>query len=340
LRELIRVGADRSGVATLRQAAYDGRRLGVFALARDFDRAVARRLTDRRAPVVIHGYDDTSAETFERARSLGIRRVLELPFAHYRYARRVFETETARNPEFAMTHRVERESTVEELERKDRELAAADVVVVPSEPVAKSLTGIVDHCRIVVNPYGMAGRQLPPRPDDGERRPLKLIFVGRLQLDKGIAYLADAWTELNRHCSLTVIGSRPPCECARLDRFLSSVRYLGTAPRPAVLKELARADAFVLPSLVEGRSLAALEAIGSGAIPLVTWSSGVADLVTDGRDGFLLKEGSVQSIVEKVSQLFDPRRRMAFRREVARRRPGKSWDDYERRAADLVNEMR
>ena len=49
-----------------------------------------------------------------------------------------------------------------------------------------------------------------------------------------------------------------------------------------------------LPSLAEGFSVALLEGMAAGAIPVATTVGGAAELITDGHDGFLVPPGEVE----------------------------------------------
>jgi alpha-maltose-1-phosphate synthase len=337
-REAARVLVGRAPWAAAQRRAYEGRGVGAFALAEAFDKSVAKSLAETIVDLV-YGYEDTAAKTFERAKEQGLRTILELPFAHYGYARRILADEAARNPEYADTHRIVRKSTVEEIRRKDRELELADAIVVPSAAVARSLDGVVAASRVLVNPYGLGERGSTPRPTPFAPDVVDLIFVGRLQLDKGIAYLIEAWQELREFCNLTVIGAHPSVTCAPLDRFLSDVRYLGTMPRHQVLAELHRSDAFVLPSLVEGRSLAALEAITAGLVPIVTWSSGVSDVVKHAVNGFIIHEADAGCIVEAVQQLHAGPLLARRRSGTLESANGPTWTDYRAEAVRIARHM-
>lgn len=323
--EALRLAVARMPRSIARDSAYSGRLVGVFAVAEAFDKAVSQKLR-RIAPQVVYGYEDTSVHTFASAASLGATRILEIPYAHYEYVNDVLRAEAERQPEFAVT-RPAFLSTArsQHHDRKDREIQLASKVVVPSRQVLKSLEGVVHAENVIFNPYGLEAcpQSFRQRHTGGTR----FLFVGRLQSDKGIAYLAEARAVLGSKFLLTVIGSRPNVACPALDRFLNDVRYLGTMPRARVIEEMHQADVFILPSLVEGRSLAALEAISHGLVPVVTTGTGVDDLVQDGVDGRVISTASTQSIVDAVEQLLDAGT-IESMREARNNRADGQWSDY------------
>jgi glycosyltransferase involved in cell wall biosynthesis len=137
-------------------------------------------------------------------------------------------------------------------------------------------------------PYGVrVPDTCPPRtPLTG--RPLRLIYAGRLEhRQKRVLALAHLARELRQRRidhTLTIVGDGP----ARpdLQHAARSEPTITIAP-PVAPRDLdallAVHDAFVLPSRYEGLSIAMLEALAQGCVPVVTPSrSGTRDAVTQG----------------------------------------------------------
>jgi glycosyltransferase involved in cell wall biosynthesis len=68
---------------------------------------------------------------------------------------------------------------------------------------------------------------------------------------------------------------------------------LGSLAREDMSGTIAASDVLALPSLAEGFSLALIEGMASGVIPVATTVGGAAELITDGEDGFLVPPGEV-----------------------------------------------
>ena len=77
-------------------------------------------------------------------------------------------------------------------------------------------------------------------------------------------------------------------ELARRLGLLDRVRFLGVVGREDVREELARATVFCLPSAWEGMPGSVMEAMASGLPVVGTAVNGTADLVDDGRTGYLV----------------------------------------------------
>lgn len=85
--------------------------------------------------------------------------------------------------------------------------------------------------------------------------------------------------------------------------WAKQVRLLGWVEGQAKDEVLAKARVFLLPSYSEGLPVAVLEAMAHG-MPVVTTPVGdIPEAVTDGRTGFLILPGDVESIAHRVSQL-------------------------------------
>jgi glycosyltransferase involved in cell wall biosynthesis len=68
----------------------------------------------------------------------------------------------------------------------------------------------------------------------------------------------------------------------------SSVRFLGRVPHEQMPNLLSQADIYVSTSLYDGTSVSLLEAMGSGAFPVVTDIPSNREWIVDGKNGFLV----------------------------------------------------
>lgn len=88
----------------------------------------------------------------------------------------------------------------------------------------------------------------------------------------------------------------------------SSFRFLGV--RSDVPDLLQAADAFVLPSSVEGSPISLLEAMASGLPCVCSKVGGIPDVIASGINGMLFEAGSVDDFVAACTELIrDPERR-------------------------------
>ena len=286
-----------------------GRRFGSSDYAvRRFDLAVSRAVTKKTGLQAVHAYMDTAEQTFLAARRRGLRTIYELPTPYWRFTRDMVMQEAQMQSKWAMTLPVMDENSAE-MKRRDRELQLADVVVVPSELVRESLQLAPPfQARVHVVPYGCPeltshvshlSSEAPPIS-----LPLRVLYVGSLNQGKGLAYLAAAMTGLEGLVTLTVIGSRTSATpCAALDSLLTTYRHRSGLSHAEVLEEMKNHDVLVLPTLYEGLALVLLEAMASGLTVITTPHSGLAGLIENGREGFLVPIRDASSIHEHLRHL-------------------------------------
>lgn len=145
-----------------------------------------------------------------------------------------------------------------------------------------------------------------------ENGPYTLLSVGRLEWLKGIEYALAAvrsLVDMGYEVRYEIIGTGAAEDSIRFaihDLGLTNVVTLhGRQPGSFVHQKLLAADVYLLPSLSEGISNAALEAMAM-AIPLVSSNAGgMAEALTDGVEGFLVPARDAAAITQAIRRLLD-----------------------------------
>jgi glycosyltransferase involved in cell wall biosynthesis len=134
-----------------------------------------------------------------------------------------------------------------------------------------------------------------------------VFFIGRLAVEKNpdvFLRVAGQMVNDNNNLRFFVIGDGPMAEQIKkmiADINSDHVRYLGY--KAEVASYLRGADIFVLPSSIEGFPLSILEAMAMKVAVVASDVGAVAEVVEDGKDGFVVKPGSVEEIVSTVERL-------------------------------------
>ena len=80
----------------------------------------------------------------------------------------------------------------------------------------------------------------------------------------------------------------------------SSVEFVGRVPHEKMSSFLAEADIYVSTSMYDGTSVSLLEAMGSGAFPIVTDIPANREWITNGRNGFLVPIEEERYLADKI----------------------------------------
>lgn len=192
---------------------------------------------------------------------------------------------------------------------------AAEVTAV-SEFVAELANQAYGRMPIVIpNGISLEGRlPLAGQPQGAPR----LIFVGRLNGQKNLAFLIPLLSELRDLAwEFDIVGDgdeRSSLEQGFAESGLSSrVHFHDWLPRADVEQRLAGAEVFLLPSLVEGVPLAVLEALKLGLVVVGSDIPSLRDIVSDNESGWLLPLARPEAWVQVLRELLtnpDQRQRM------------------------------
>jgi glycosyltransferase involved in cell wall biosynthesis len=331
-RELARVAC---GTAGWRSALRHERGFAsTDAVIQDFDRFIARslpRLQAREPLKAVYAYEDGALDTFRAARTLGLKRMYDLPIAYWELGHRLMREESERLPAWAHTLGGGLLDSPAKLERKTQELELADLVVVASHFVRDSLPAWAAQKACVMSPFGS-----PPAWTGGwsqaaldPARPMRVLFAGSMGQRKGLADLLQAMNLLHgENIELVVMGS-PLVDLDFYRRQYPRFTHEKGRPHAEVLALMRSCDVFCLPSIVEGRALVMQEAMSQGLPIVITPNTGGADLVVEGRTGFLVPIRSPEKIAGKLAWFNQHRPELVEMKEAAARHAaGYSWQRY------------
>ncbi|SDF04426.1 Glycosyltransferase involved in cell wall bisynthesis [Blastococcus aurantiacus] len=169
----------------------------------------------------------------------------------------------------------------------------------------------VPPAAIDVIPVGIDPATFTPPPDGQRRDSDSILVVTSADVPlKGLVHLLEAVAKLRteRPVTLTVVGSaRPggPAETTR-DRLglQDAVRFTGPVPESELIDLMQRATVVAIPSLYEGFSLPAIEAMACGA-PLVTTDAGALPEVVGTKAGLRVKAGDVGELTAALKLVLD-----------------------------------
>jgi glycosyltransferase involved in cell wall biosynthesis len=189
--------------------------------------------------------------------------------------------------------------------------ARCDRLIVLGEPwrrFLREVAGIPDR-RILVLENAVAGP--PDAPVRAGGGPCRLLFLGRIEPEKGVGELIAALGDprlraLDWHASLAGAGDiatyRRQAEQAGIADRLA---FLGWQPEAEARTLLDACDIFVLPSHFEGLSMAVLEAMAHGMAIVCTPVGSIPSAVEDEVSALFVPVGDAHALAGALSRLID-----------------------------------
>ncbi len=277
------------------QTDYWARRNG------DFCRAVTRRGFG--AARAVYAFNGAALEIFEAAKARGLTTLLDQTAAPWRWNKRMLLEEALRWPgwedepgEIDVSGRLS--------EREEREWQLADRIICGSQFAADALLQSGAPCRrSLVVPY--SGHAALASADAAGKRwadgGLRVLFVGTLQLRKGVQYLADTARLLKgERIHIRLVGPSHLSDNA-IRRLRAETEVIGPVSRSEIEKHYAWADVLVLPTLSEGSANVCVEAAARGLPVITTPNAGSA--VRHGDNGLIIPARDAVALTDAIVTL-------------------------------------
>ena len=154
--------------------------------------------------------------------------------------------------------------------------------------------------------------------------PLTLGYLGRITKTKGMDYLLQACCMLKESqipFCLKIAGAEE-LEGQYLPQFSNQLGnmfvYAGIVSGESKKAFQQSLDVLAMPTFFEGLPISLLECMSYGAVPVITPVGSIPTVVTEGRNGMLVKVKDAQSIVDAIAYLHTHRDRLEQMSKLAR----------------------
>jgi glycosyltransferase involved in cell wall biosynthesis len=177
-----------------------------------------------------------------------------------------------------------------------------------------------------------------------QNSPVRLLFLGWLERDKGVFELIEACRRLaaGHEFTLDIAGEGSSSAAARAlvvrHELTEVVRFRGWLQGEQLRQALAEADVLVLPSWAEGLPNAMVEAMAAQLAVVVSRVGAIPELIGDRRSGLLVEPRNAGSLADALAEIVDDG---ALRARLARAGYEIAMRDFEVEAAvdRLVREI-
>jgi glycosyltransferase involved in cell wall biosynthesis len=256
--------------------------------------------------------------------------------------RRILTGELEKHPDCATSLKQECELSLPE---SDYQRLVTETTMPRAWLAASSFTKstLVEHGipadRVHVVPYGVDLERFHPASQPiPVNRPLRLLFVGRINQRKGVKYLLQALRQFPKErVELTVCG-RVVDDLRLFEPYRSQVNIRPSVNHAELVEAYQSADLFAFPSVAEGFGHVLLESMACGLPVLSTTATAAPDLVTNGEDGFVVDPGSAAQLAERIDWALSNRRQLRGMKAAARGRAEQfTWQRFRRGVRDFVS---
>lgn len=295
----------------------------------------------------IISYDYNSAELFEiiKKRAPHIKCILDNSAANRLYVKKIYDSEMKKTKQKQL--QIENKSLYNKhsLNRIENEIKFSDYFIAPSNFVKKSLEfSGVDTNTIEIAPYGVDLKEFKPkqRKNITSNSRLVFIFVGRVTYAKGVNYLLEAFSKLEKYnIELRLIGnySITPSLYEKYKSY-KNIKFIGNILHSEMNDALAEGDVLVIPSLNEGLSLSGLEGLAVGLPIICTSNSGINDHIIDYYNGIVVSTGDSEEIRKSILWFINNKKEVnQMKRNAFETAKGLTWEIYYKRYAEIINKF-
>jgi len=280
---------------------------GLAACERDTRQAQwAAREVERIRPHSCYLFTQVALETLRWCRREGIPSVLDNPNGHIRNYLQILERESMR----WFGKKFQGHPSARMLERVEEEYELADRNRVYSEWGQASMLrfGVKAEKIHVLRQTVNLARFRPPKVRPSIDGPLRICYVGSLDLRKGFVYLLRAIREIGaKHIRLRIVGATGDRHCAKLLAREARGLQVECAPGDSI-PVYQQSELLAVPTLEDGLPFVLVEGLASGLPVIVTREAGASECVQPGRSGWIVEAAEVAPLAAALEAALQNRR--------------------------------
>lgn len=192
--------------------------------------------------------------------------------------------------------------------RELKEYKIADKIIVQSNFVHKSFIDMgFDKNKIkIVKGMGFDSKSFYPL-DYNYKKYFNIIYVGRITLNKGVAYLIEAFEKLeisNKKLKLYGIISEDFKEYLKFIKLSDDIEILNPVKHNKLKYIYSSSEVLVQPSLFDGWSMVVTEALACGCPVVTTTNTGASDIIIEDINGYVGPTMDSNSIANNLKKIY------------------------------------
>jgi len=198
-------------------------------------------------------------------------------------------------------------------EMEKQTLVAADRVISPTQfianVIANEIPALFEKIKVVANPFRA------PQAEPFDYKKNKIVFYGKLSLQKGVMSLLEYFKEIweTSYLQLVLVGGT---DIVYYPQMMTMGAYVKTLykkyiadgrlvikdqiPPDQLKNEMSDAHVVVIPSAIDNLPYALLENMALGKVVLASVQGGQAEVIKDGENGFLFDHNIKGDFAKKL----------------------------------------
>jgi len=195
-----------------------------------------------------------------------------------------------------------------EHERELEEYKIADRIIVQSNFSYKSFIDMgFDKNKIkIIKGFGYDSKNFYPL-DYKYKNSFNIVYVGRITLNKGIAYLIEAFEKIqiaNKKLKLYGIMSLDFKEYLKSIKLNDNIEILNPIKHKDLKYIYSSSEVLVQPSLFDGWSMVVTEAIACGCPAVTTSNTGASDVIINGINGYVCPVMNSEALANNLNEIY------------------------------------
>jgi len=293
-----------------------------------FDAWIASRISKLRPSIVV-GYDNSCARTFEVAKSLGIKCILDAPSVHYEYAKE----------DVFLKKSIKYRDSIKK--QKLQEVSLADQIIVCSNFAASTYEANgVEPNRLKVIHLGSEPPLSLQRIRRHKKDELRFVFAGTMSFRKSTDILLAVFRELGSVAQLTIVGGSESKQWIDECNSLPNVSYLGHKPQSELYEIIAESDCLILPSRFDAFGMVVVEALSVGTPVIVSENVGAKEVVEMFPGAGIITPVNACAIKDTIKKLVSSPTKLENMNDAAYQSGAYfSWRRYRKRVSEFVSDL-
>jgi glycosyltransferase involved in cell wall biosynthesis len=281
-------------------------------------------------PKVVVAYENAAYHTFQAAKAIGARCVLDAASLHHAAGTRLQVVEPT-----GFREEINR--------RKDVEVALADLILTCSPLAAESYqdAGVAES---KLKPM-LLGSDLPQISNvwQAHQQPLRFIFAGALSYRKSIDVILAMFRRLHSEklqAQVVFVGGLAEAKWLDEIRQTPNAEYHPGVAQAQLFQMLAEADCLLLPSRFDSFGMVVAEAMACGTPTIVSSQTGAKAMIEQFPGSGWIVEPEVDSLYRCVRERIDNRAELfAARRHALEAARHFTWQAYRQRVGQVLQEF-